>query len=76
MVTIKVQKNGHYRIEGDDVRLVDWNADAYHVPNRRSFALCRCGASTNKPFCDGTHSRIGFEAAQSAVPRSQDNPAE
>ena len=76
MVTIKVQKNGHYRIEGDDVRLVDSNANAYHVPNRRSFALCRCGGSTNKPFCDGTHSRIGFEAAESAVPRSQDKPAE
>ena len=55
MATIKVIQNGPYLVQGDDVTAVDWNGASYAIA-KRPFALCRCGASTTKPFCDGTHS--------------------
>ena len=72
--TIKVRLNGSYLVDGDDVTLIDWNGAEYTIP-KRPFALCRCGASSNKPFCDRTHSTIGFQAAEAAVPDSGDKPA-
>lgn len=74
MARITVRQNGPYIVEGDDVEIVDWNGKRYEV-GRRPFALCRCGGSTTKPFCDGTHSKIGFRAAEEAVPGSGDKPA-
>ena len=77
MVTIKVREDGPYKVDGDDqeVVLIDWNGRQYRI-EKRPFALCRCGGSTTKPFCDGTHSKVGFKAAESAVPGSEDKPAE
>jgi CDGSH-type Zn-finger protein len=75
MPTVRLRRNGPYVIDGDDVTVVDWNGVEYPV-DRRPIALCRCGASTRKPFCDGTHSKIGFAAAESAVgPEAKDKPA-
>ena len=74
-VTIRVRKNGPYVVEGEDVRVIDWEGQQYPV-ERLPVALCRCGGSTKKPFCDGTHSRIGFAAAEAAVgPAAADKPA-
>ena len=69
-VTIETIKNGPYIVKGD-VELKDSDGNAYSVEKR--MALCRCGASTEKPFCDGTHSKIGFQAAERAVPESAEN---
>jgi CDGSH-type Zn-finger protein len=74
MVTIKVLQNGPLQVDGSDATVVDWNGAAYTIA-KRPFYLCRCGGSTTKPFCDGTHSKIGFKAAEGAVPGSQDKPA-
>ena len=73
MATIKVRQNGPYLVEGDEVTLVDWNGNAYQIA-KRPFALCRCGASTNKPFCDGTHKTIGFHASEAAPPDASNKP--
>ena len=67
-VTITVRKNGPYLVSGPvEVRDADGNA---YAAKEGTVALCRCGASTKKPFCDGTHSKVGFQAAEQAVPGS------
>jgi CDGSH-type Zn-finger protein len=65
-VTITAKQNGPFRVEGP-FRVVDADGTEYDIPAGKAVSLCRCGASTKKPFCDGTHSRIGFEAAERAV---------
>ncbi len=65
-VTIKAQNNGPYLVSGP-IRLTDADGSVYEVGDRKVVALCRCGGSTTKPFCDGTHSKTGFEAAERAV---------
>jgi len=65
MATIRVRQNGPYVVEGDDVTIVDWKGSTYEPP-RRPVALCRCGASAKRPYCDGTHTRVGFHAAEGA----------
>ncbi len=75
MATIKVRQNGSLLVDGDDVTLIDWNGNPYPIA-RRPFALCRCGHSLNKPFCDSSHSRMGFAAAEAALdPDATDKPA-
>ena len=75
MTTIRLRQNGPYVFESEDVQVIDWNGAEYAI-DRRPIALCRCGASTKKPFCDGTHSKIGFRAGETAVgPAAQDTPA-
>ena len=69
-VTIRPSKNGPYIVEGT-VELFDTDGNRIRVDKPR-VALCRCGASSNKPFCDGTHSSIGFQAAETVNPASKE----
>ena len=70
MANLKVRRNGSILVEGDDVTLVDWNGDAYPL-EKRPFALCRCGGSLRKPFCDGSHRTNGFQGSEAATPDGQ-----
>jgi CDGSH-type Zn-finger protein len=66
-VVIKVRNNGPYKVTGP-VTVIDADGNQYDLAEQGEvIALCRCGGSTTKPFCDGTHSKLGFEAAERAV---------
>lgn len=71
-VTIETRPNGPYVVTGlIELRDTDGNV----LPTQARVVLCRCGASIKKPFCDGTHSKIGFQAAAQAVHASAEGPA-
>lgn len=59
--TIKVFNNGPLRIEGD-FTISDVNGNEFGLGGRTALGLCRCGLSDNKPFCDGSHARQGFDS--------------
>jgi CDGSH-type Zn-finger protein len=76
-VKITVRPNGPYRVEAplDSLELVDQNGVPFDLggkvrDGKLAFSLCRCGGSVMKPFCDGTHSKIGFQGAETAVQAS------
>lgn len=58
-VQINLMPNGPIIVEGD-FRVAD-AAGANLAEGKNRVALCRCGASQKKPFCDGSHGRIGFQ---------------
>jgi CDGSH-type Zn-finger protein len=67
-VTIRCRPNGPFLVEGS-VTVVDHEGNAFPLnPDKPAIALCRCGTSANKPFCDGAHKTCGFEAAEPAPP--------
>ena len=61
-VKIVVRNNGPLRVEGDGIEIVDQDGKAFGLAGRTVVSLCRCGHSDNKPFCDGTHNKIGFKS--------------
>ena len=64
--TISTYEDGPFLVTGGAFRVFDADGGEFPV-EKETIALCRCGASTKKPFCDGTHSKVGFRAAERAV---------
>jgi len=60
MAEITIMDNGPIRVSGTDIVLKDVTGKPITPANPAQFALCRCGHSANKPFCDGSHNRSGF----------------
>lgn len=69
-VTLKVRDNGPYRVEGP-FALVDAEGNAFPLAEGQVVVLCRCGHSEEKPFCDASHRRVGFESRPRA-PRAEE----
>lgn len=72
-VKVTVVNNGPLRIEGDpsEFGICDAQGNAFGLGGRSAVSLCRCGHSANKPFCDGSHNRVGFQS----VCEARDLPA-
>ena len=68
-VKVTIRPNGPYVVEAaeGEVEMLDPAGNKVDLTGKPRFALCRCGGSVTKPFCDGTHSKIGFQAADAAV---------
>ena len=64
-VVIQVRENGPNKITGP-ITIVDAAGREFVLPEGSAVALCRCGQSANKPFCDASHKRVGFVADDTA----------
>jgi CDGSH-type Zn-finger protein len=74
---ITVSKNGPYLVSNDvpiarqhivinaQGESMEWR-EGEHFARPAPFALCRCGHSNTKPFCDGTHKKVGFDGTETA----------
>ncbi len=64
-VTIKTRENGPLLVTGS-VSVIDHLGNKFDTAGKETIALCRCGASMHRPFCDGTHKTAGFQAPEVA----------
>jgi CDGSH iron-sulfur domain-containing protein 3 len=66
---IRTRANGPYLVEGP-VTLVDPDGQERFIPEGQNVALCRCGHSATKPFCDSSHKRVDFVSRPSFAPEA------
>jgi CDGSH-type Zn-finger protein len=59
---IVVINNGPLRVLGENIVVKDAAGNVFGLAGRKVISLCRCGHSENKPFCDGSHARVGFQS--------------
>ena len=64
-VKITCRENGPLLVSGP-ATLVDHLGNVYNLQGKETFALCRCGQTKNRPFCDGTHKSCGWAASDKA----------
>lgn len=64
-VVVKVRENGPLLVTGP-FKLVDHLGNTWDLAGKENVALCRCGQSAKRPFCDGTHRSCGFVAGEAA----------
>ncbi len=59
-VTIRMRPSGPLVVEGP-FKLIDSEGNSFEIsPDKPAIALCRCGQSARRPFCDGAHKNCGF----------------
>ncbi|HWY27214.1 MAG TPA: CDGSH iron-sulfur domain-containing protein [Candidatus Angelobacter sp.] len=72
---ITSRNDGPLRVEGE-FEILDQDGKPFGLAGRTALSLCRCGASENKPFCDGSHKRVSFQSSTPArdLPPPQPKP--
>lgn len=67
LLTVRCRENGPLVVPAALVQIVDHLGNAFPIPAGKEFvALCRCGQTKNRPFCDGSHKACAFMAADLA----------
>ena len=66
-VKVNLRENGPVLISGE-FTLYDTQGNPFDLGGKDTIAICRCGETKNRPFCDGTHKSCGFEAKEIANP--------
>src|SRR5262249_33439841 len=73
-LVIRCRENGPLVIRGA-IKVIDHAGNEFALPvGKETIALCRCGQSKNKPFCDGSHRQCAFQAGELAKPKEPGAP--